>query len=480
MALGLLAGSPTGAALDPMFNNSNRRFSLNTITQFLNLLKGSRTDRWGGQSLSGRAARSGAWISLGFVLQRALQLGSNLILTRLLFPEAFGLMALTSVFVIGLAMFSDLGIHPAIIRDVRGNDPVFLNTAWTIQVVRGFVLFICGGLLAYPISIIYDQPILFPLLAVVSSTAAIAGFASVKMATAERDLDFRKVMYVQTIGHIMTIVTMIAIAYVWKSVWALAAGNIIGTLSLVLAGHVLMRGHQHRFQFDRESSKSLMNFGKWIFLSTIVTYLGGEGLRAVQGGLLTPREFGILAIANTIASIPVELSMKLTSSVGLPALSEAHRNDISTMSNILHKFRKRLLIVALVLISIVVLVSEPLVSFLYDQRYHSAGPFVVAITLSSAISLIFAGYNNALLALGKSQAYLWIMTFAAVCRIVGLVAGNEIFGVIGMIVGIGIGNLAVLLVGWLMMSKLRLLDLKLDLAALSIIFFLGVLAATVI
>lgn len=431
----------------------------------------------GRQSLSGRAALSGIWISGGFVVQRVLQFGSNLILTRLLFPEAFGLMALTWVFVIGLAMFSDLGIKAAIIRDDRGSDPVFLNTAWTIQVIRGFALFILGSFLAYPISVLYDQPILFPLLTVVSTTAAIAGFESVKMATAERNLDFRTVTYVQTAGQVFGIVTMVALAYLWKSVWALAVGNIIGTLTTVVAGHILMRGHRHKFQVDRDSAKPLVNFGKWIFLSTIVTYLGGEGLRAIQGGFTTPGEFGILAIAYTIAAIPIELALKLTSYVGLPALSEAHRTDGTTTSLILHKFRARVLLLSMILVSTVVFVSEPLVNFVYDQRYHAAGPFVVAVTLASSVSLIFAGYNNALLALGKSQAYLLIMTLATVTRIVGLIAGFKIFGIMGMVVGVGIANLAVLPIVWLAMRKVRLLDLKLDLICLFTILILVVLTA---
>ena len=427
----------------------------------------------GAQSLSGRAALSGVWIGGGFVTQRALQLGSNLILTRLLFPEAFGSMALTSVFLVGLAMFSDLGLRAAIIRDARGSDPIFMNTAWTIQVIRGFALFILGSLMAYPISVLYDQPILFPLLTVVSTTAAIAGFDSIKMATAERNLDFRTVTYIQTASQVLMIVTMVGFAYIWKSVWALAVGNIIGTFTGVIAGHLLMRGHDHKFQLDRDSAKSLINFGKWIFLSTIITYLGGEGLRAIQGGFTTPGEFGILAIAYTIASIPIELAMKLTSYVGLPTLSEAHRTDTATMSRILHKFRTRVLLLSLLLVSTVVLVSEPLVKLLYDERYHAAGSFVVAVTLTSSVTLISAGYNNALLALGKSKAYLWIMTLAALTRIGGLVAGFEIFGIMGMIVGVGIANLAVLPIIWLAMLKLDLLDFKLDLICLLAILSLG-------
>lgn len=429
------------------------------------------------QSLSGRAARSGIWIGGGFVVQRGLQFASNLILTRLLFPEAFGLMALCSVFLVGLAMFSDLGLKPAIIRDTRGNEPDFLNTAWTIQIVRGFVLFVGGCILAYPISVIYDRAILFPLLATLSTTAAITGFASIKLITAERDLNFRTVTFIQITGQIVHILTMVILAVYWRSVWALVVGGIVGTLTTLAIGHALLPGHRHRLRIDPAAAKSLVHFGKWIFLSTIVTFLGGEGLRAIQAGFITPAEFGVLAIANTIAAIPIELSLKLTSSIGLPSLAETYRKSPDNLQNVLQSFRKRLLLVSFGLVSAVVFTSEALVSLLYDARYHDAGAYVVAITLANAITLISTGYDSAVLALGKSKTYLWMMGTLTIGRIVGTIIGLKIFGILGMLVGIGIANLLVLLVYWAIMNRMYLLDLKLDLVALAIISTLIMISA---
>ncbi len=423
-------------------------------------------------SLGSRATRSGVWIGGGFVIQRGLQFASNLILTRLLFPEAFGLMALATIFLVGLAMFSDIGIKPSIIRDPRGNEPTFLNTAWTIQVIRGFGLFVAGCLLAYPISLIYEQPILFPLLAVLSSTAAIAGFNSVKMITAQRDLDFRTLTFVQLYGQVISIVLMVGFAYWFRSVWSLAAANVLGSIVSLALSHSMLHGHKHRFSLDPAIAKSIVHFGKWIFVSTIATYLGGEGLRAVQGGLISPAEFGVLAIAYTIAAIPNELTLKLASSIGLPALSEAFRNDPASMAGVLHKFRKRVLMLALILVSAVVLTSEFLITLLYDERYHAAGAFVVAITLSNAVTLIASGYNDAILTLGKSRIFLVFMAIAAVSRIIGTVAGFEIFDILGMIIGIGVANLANLLFVWPVMHRFGLLDLRLDLLfTIAIIFF---------
>jgi O-antigen/teichoic acid export membrane protein len=425
-------------------------------------------------SLSGRAAQSGVWIGGGFVIQRVLQLGSNLILTRLLFPEAFGLMALATIFLVGLQMLSDLGLKSSIIRDPKGSDPLFLNTAWTLQVIRGFALFLAGCLLAYPISVVYGQPILFPLLMVMSFTAVVTGFQSIKISTSERDLDFRVLTIVQVCGQIISIISLILLTFIYRSVWALAIGTIIGSAVTMVLGHILLKGHRHRLALDREAIHSLLHFGKWIFLSTVATYLGGEGLRAIQGGFLTPSEFGVLAIAYTIAAIPIDIVLKLTASIGFPSLSEAVRRAPGSLASVLQKFRTRTLLIAFVLVTGVALTSEILIRILYDERYHSAGIYVTAITLSNAVSLINTGYNNALLALGKSKTYFAIMTMTVLIRILGTVIGFQFLGILGMIYGVGLANALILLITYAIMRTLNLGNLKTDIG--SLFFIIAILA----
>ncbi len=118
------------------------------------------TDQKSSLTLKQRAIRGSLWTLSGHTSSQILRLGSNLILTRLLFPEAFGLMALVQTFIIGLEMFSDVGIRPSIIQNHRGNDPSFLNTAWTIQVIRGFMLWLGACLMAIPAANFFHQPML--------------------------------------------------------------------------------------------------------------------------------------------------------------------------------------------------------------------------------------------------------------------------------------------------------------------------------
>ena len=108
-------------------------------------------------------------------------------MTRLLVPEMFGVMAIAYVVMTGLAMFSDLGLKPSVVQSRRGSDPVFLNTAWATQILRGLLLWLLAliaSLLIYaanrigmaPRGSAYTDPSLPFVIATLSITAVTGGF----------------------------------------------------------------------------------------------------------------------------------------------------------------------------------------------------------------------------------------------------------------------------------------------------------------
>ena len=135
------------------------------------------------EHLKSKVGRGSLWAVLGFGGGQILRLLGNLVLWRLLYPEAFGLMAIVNVFMLGLLMFSDVGIGPSIIQNERGDDPRYLHTAWTIQVVRGLVLFAVAAAAAVPLSRFYHEPELARLIPVVAVSSILSGFNSTKLFT---------------------------------------------------------------------------------------------------------------------------------------------------------------------------------------------------------------------------------------------------------------------------------------------------------
>ena len=144
-----------------------------------------------------KALAGSAWTLFGYGGAQVIRLGSNLILAHMLYPAAFGVMALVTVFMQGLQMFSEVGIGPSIIQNRRGDDPAFLDTAWTIQVLRGFGLWIFTCVLAWPTALFFGQndPLakdLLYILPVIGLTSILGGFNSTAVFSLNRHLQVGK------------------------------------------------------------------------------------------------------------------------------------------------------------------------------------------------------------------------------------------------------------------------------------------------
>jgi O-antigen/teichoic acid export membrane protein len=246
---------------------------------------GRLTGLFRGARLRARSLRATVLVMGGFGAQKAIQLGSNLILTRILFPEAFGLMALITVFLTGLSLISDVGIQASLVRSQRSDDPNFQATAWTLQVVRGLWITGLAWLLAWPFSWLYDVPQLFPLICLSSVSAAVAGFKSVQMAMQQRQLILGRVVTLQVVSQVVSISFTILLAWWMQSVWGLAIGTVVAALVQTGLSHILLPSRNHRFRWNREVLAEIVRFGRWILLATLFTFLGGKGIEAIQGYL---------------------------------------------------------------------------------------------------------------------------------------------------------------------------------------------------
>src|SRR4051794_26458926 len=93
-----------------------------------------------GGALKSRVLRAGTWALGGQAAAHILRLGGNLLLTRLLAPDAFGMMSLATVVYVGIVMLSDFGLQQVIVRSRNGEDAEFLDTVWSLQIMHGAVV----------------------------------------------------------------------------------------------------------------------------------------------------------------------------------------------------------------------------------------------------------------------------------------------------------------------------------------------------
>lgn len=392
-----------------------------------------------GQSLTQRIGRATGWVSMGFGATNGLRLVSNLALTRLLSPEVFGLMALANVVMAGVKMFSDVGTSQSVIRSHRGEDEAFLQTAWTVQVIRGLIIAVITGILAWPAAQLYDEPVLFPLICVVALTALIDGLTSISRYTANRNLMMKRVIALSIINKATTVAVTIFAAWMLESVWALAIGGLFGSSFMVILWFLFLPRFNHRFRLEPEALRELVRFGRWILVSTAFTFLAGNGQQAIYGLLVDVEILGFIAIAILLAKLPALFCERILTAVIFPSFSEIWRNRPGDMARVMRKVR---LMVVLGTFPVFVLTSyfaQPIIDLLYDDRYVLAGAFLALIPLNTAINTMNKPYNQMILSEGRSDLQALMTFFSAVLSILGMLAGFLMAGILGSFVGIGVG-----------------------------------------
>jgi O-antigen/teichoic acid export membrane protein len=358
-----------------------------------------------------------------------------LILTRLLFPEAFGLMALTMVFLVGLQMFSDFGIGPAIARSERGDDPDFLNTAWTLQIIRGGLLFVFGCGLAFPVSIFYGEPILAGMLIVASVQFLISGFMPTRRETANRHLRLGYVTVIELVTQTVGLLATIGFVLWMQSVWALVIGMITSTALSTFLMTVFLPGHRNRLKWDNRAVSELIHFGKWIFLSTICGFLLAQGDKLILGKFLPLDALGIYNIGFFLGSFPMMLGAVVISRVLIPIYRACP--PIESRGNF-RKLRRMRIVVTVGLLSILVnfaFAGVWLVDLMYDDRYIAAGAVVVLIACQQIPLVIGMTYDQAALAVGNSKGFFYVLMLKAFLTIAGLLIGVQTYGLVGAIAG---------------------------------------------
>ena len=394
-----------------------------------------------GDGIGARVVRSSASIALGNGASQALRLLSNLALSRLLFPEAFGLMALVTVFITGLQMLSDAGTSPSIMRHERGDTPRFLNTVWSIQVLRGVVLWLLTIAIAWPVATLYNEPLLAQLLPVAGISLLISGFTPTRYETYLRHLRATRVALLDLGSQAVSIAVVIILAWWLQTVWALVFGTILGTAARVAMLHTFLDGHVDKFRINREDAAEIVTFGRWIFLSSISGFFVLQGDKAILGAYLSLAALGVYNIGYFMGIFAAQLTDVVQAKVLIPLYRETNPTTNSHDALVVRRLRLLLSGGGLALLGLFAFGGTIIIEMLYDPRYASAGLIVVLIACAQMMGLASKVYDQAALAYGDSRGFFIVVAVRAVVQTILLWVGAETFGVAGALIGQGLALL---------------------------------------
>jgi O-antigen/teichoic acid export membrane protein len=336
--------------------------------------------------------RAGLWLLGSNLASQALRLTSSLILTRLLMPQAFGLVAAVQTLYFALVMFSDLGVWQSVVTSPRGREARFLGTALSVQLGRA-VLLACVVLALslgmgwgaergfFAPGTVYTHPSLPWMMATFCLCALLQGAESMHLATAQRDLRAGLLTRLELLSQLAGMLVTVTLALLTHSVWSLVAGTLTATAARTLLSHILLPGARVRPCWDGACAREIIGFGKWIFLSSLIGFAAAHGEKLLLGATLPAASFGVFSIAALLLAAITGLVGSLNAHLIFPSLSEALRTSAEQAARVYVRVQQLADLVLGCVAGAAFMAGGWAVHFLYDSRYASAGWMLQTLSL---------------------------------------------------------------------------------------------------
>lgn len=354
-------------------------------------------------SIRDLVVRGAFWTVIGFGGAQILRFAFNLVLTRLLVPELFGLIALGFTVITGINLFSEFGTLAIVVSDPRGANPEFLNTVWTVQIVRGFGLALVSYLIASPVASFYKEPRLHWLIPAIGLSSIIMGFNATTFLVLRRQMRVKQLVILELGAQAISGAVMLIWAWISPGLAALVAGTFVSAGVRLIWGYSIKPRIPHRLALNRGALRVLLNFGRWLWVAAILGYLASQIDRLILGKVVTLEMLGIYGIALAISELPRALLGALSSNIVFPAYSKWSASARSEYRDRIRRLRWPLLAAAGAVVAALTVGGDVVIRLLYDRRYAPASWMLPLLAFGIWPSALYQTIEGALVTVGQPR-----------------------------------------------------------------------------
>lgn len=381
--------------------------------------------------------RAVGWLVASRWMARGLGIGRTLILSGILLPGDFGRAILVMSIVLFVEAITELRVDYSLIRS-RENPDCLYDSAWTIQIMRGFV---CGLVIIFCAPLIgrfYEDSLLVAPLYLLSIAVMIGGFVNVGIANFIREMDFRKIFIANVSSRAGALIVSVVFAIVTRSFWAILVGYLVQRLLDVFISYLM---HPRRPKFDLISFGEISRHSKWLLLQGILFQILLRADVFLIGKFAGPTALGPYYLAKMIAElIGTEMATALRVALYSNFLRQDH--EAGGEGNKLLAFRTLSFSTSLALLigaplSILLgLCANDLVHFSLDSQWASAGGFLQLFSINALFGIAAAAPAASILAAGHTRLVALRQAVGLVVFVPALWIGTKSFGLQGAAVAI--------------------------------------------
>lgn len=357
---------------------------------------------------------------------RGLGLVSIALLSRLLTPEQFGLVATASIVVVGIEMFFSFGFDWVLVR-LPTMTSGHMSTAWTLRVILGAICGLLLGALSTAISSYFGDSRIAAIVLVLAAAVVVGSLENPAMADFRRRLDFRA-EYVVTLGSkISGFVVAATLAFAYRTYWALPLAILVSRTTTVALSYAM---HPFRPRWRLDERSELMNFSIWQMVNTVINFFRTKSAELVVARQLGLHSLGLLRIAN-------ELAETAANELGGP-MNRALFSDYSRKSQDVRELRESYVrttsmvwCVALPVALGIALLAPHAVRIIFGTQWGESADLVGILCVANALGVMSSNAGSVLWSLGLASIVVYLSAAMLALFLVAVVVLVPMFALPG-------------------------------------------------
>ncbi|GAB4517808.1 MAG: lipopolysaccharide biosynthesis protein [Parvularculaceae bacterium] len=379
------------------------------------------------KSITGKLLTGAAWIGLSRIAVNLIGIISTIVLARLLAPEDFGLVALALAFMAVINAFTALPIGMAVIQ-TKDATHAHYDTAWTLNILRAAIVNGAAVALVWPFASFYGDARLVPLLIVIALGSFISAAGNPQMIRLQKDLVFWQIFVVEFSRRATAFAVAVAIAYYFRSYWALVLGTIAAHVVGLAIGYAIA---PYLPRFTLAKAREMLSFSIWMSLSQIINTLSWRLDHFLIGGVLGQTQLGIYTVGNDLAGVATRDGLAVVQSTLFPGFAKVNGGG-----EIIEALRRSQSFISMFALPIGVgtaLVADPLIPIAVGEKWREAIPIVQVCACIFAFQSLTHAANPLILAQGRPRLLFFRDALLAAYRTPLIIAGVLLAGIPGIL-----------------------------------------------
>lgn len=347
-----------------------------------------------------KAVIGGLWLFSLRITQQILIVVRLVILARLLSPNDFGLMGIALLTMTVIESLTQTGFDVALIqRKERTED--YLDSAWTVGILRGLALFGILQVLASPAAQFFGSPDAEMLIRVIGLSLVFRGWLNIGTVYFRKELEFGKQFAFEFSGRVADFVVAVVAGIILKNAWVLVLAYISADFIRVVASYVI-HPYRPRLKLEIRKARDLFDFGKWILGSSALVFFLNRGDKALVGRLLGATMLGFYEVGHKISNFSATEFALVISEVTIPAYSKLQER----IGRLREGYLRVLQVTAFFsvpLAGLIVVLAPELTRTLLGEKWLTAIPAMRALALGGALRSIIATTGPVYMGTGKPR-----------------------------------------------------------------------------